>query len=550
MAGRGASAGVGVAGLSRGRDPGGGVVGAPVFGAGAGPGREVHAVFPGDRPGVCLSLLRPRAAADPGGDGDDPACGRPSRRDSPAPPEGDVPLAAEAAAAGAGELAVGGRAGGPGRRGGHEPEPMGPLVRASPLEDAPGGLGGRAPPAVAPDPRRATGAGGPGVAGLPGGRPGRGGVLHDARADWRIPVRRLLTDAAAALADLWRATARAWDRFFFTPADPTPLGLIRAMLGVLLFWNLAVYGLDLRGFLGSEGWADPSIVRLFQGERAPYAWSFWMLVPDALLRPAWVACMAVLAMYALGLFSRVTAVLAWAIVVSTLRRAPVTVFGFDQVISTLALYLAATGASGQAVSLDRFLARLREGRAVAARRRRDGRWVMPSGVPPASISANLGLRLIQLHLILIYGMAGLAKLQGEAWWSGMAIWGTLASGEFSLIDFTWLAAWPYAMNVLTHAVLALEVGYGVLIWVRPLRPFVIASMVAMHLGIALAAPGLAEFGLAMIAANLAFASGPWLRSLVAGRDDEQPSGRVHSDGACRYCRKSMAMLNAADPARV
>ncbi|MEA2629880.1 MAG: hypothetical protein QOE66_99 [Chloroflexota bacterium] len=363
-------------------------------------------------------------------------------------------------------------------------------------------------------------------------------------------MRRLLTDPAASLVELSRTVGRAWDRFFFTPADPTPLGLIRVVVGLLLLWNLGVYGLDLHAFLGTQGWADPAVVRLFQGERSPYAWSFWLLVPDPWLRPAWVVCMVILALYTVGLFSRVTAVLAWAIVVSTVRRAPVTVFGFDQVVSTLALYLAVTGASGRAVSLDRFLARLREGREAAARRRRDGRWTMASGVPPASISANLALRLIQLHLVLIYGMAGLAKLQGEAWWSGMAIWGTLASGEFSLLDFTWLAAWPYLMNLLTHTALALEVGYGLLIWVRVLRPIVVAAMVALHLGIALTAPGLAEFGLAMIAANLAFASGPWLRSLVAGRDHDQPAGRVLYDGACPYCRKSMAWLGAADPDHV
>jgi predicted DCC family thiol-disulfide oxidoreductase YuxK len=363
-------------------------------------------------------------------------------------------------------------------------------------------------------------------------------------------VRRLLTGPAAYLLELSRTVGRAWNRFFFSPADPTALGLIRVVVGLLLLWNLAVYGLDLHAFLGSQGWADPDVVRLFQGERSPYAWSFWLLVPDSLLRPAWVVCMVILALYTVGLFSRVTAVLAWAIVVSTVRRSPVTVFGFDQVVSTLALYLAVTGASGQAVSLDRFWARVREGRAVAARRRRDGRWIVPPGVPPASISANLALRLIQLHLVLIYCMAGLAKLQGEAWWTGMAIWGTLASGEFSLLDFTWLAAWPTVMNLLTHATLALELGYGVLIWVKVLRPIVVAAVLAMHLGIALTAPGLAEFGLAMIAANLAFVSGPWLRSLVAGRVDDQPAGRVLYDGACPYCRKSMAWLTAADPDHV
>ena len=45
--------------------------------------------------------------------------------------------------------------------------------------------------------------------------------------------------------------------------------------------------------------------------------------------------MVVLALFTVGLFSRVTAVLAWVIVVSTVRRAPVTVFGFDQIVSTL-----------------------------------------------------------------------------------------------------------------------------------------------------------------------------------------------------------------------
>ena len=38
----------------------------------------------------------------------------------------------------------------------------------------------------------------------------------------------------------------------------------------------------------------------------------------------------------------------------------------------------------------------------------------------------------------------------------MAIWGTLAAGEFRLFDLTWLAAYPWLLNVMTHAGLALE----------------------------------------------------------------------------------------------
>ncbi len=360
-------------------------------------------------------------------------------------------------------------------------------------------------------------------------------------------MQRLLTGPVRYARELANGGLQGWNTFFFKPADPTALGLIRIAVGLLLLWSLGVYGLELQAYFGSEGWADPGMIRLFHREQSPGAWSFWLLVPDNLLRPVWLACMAILTLFTLGLFSRVTAVLAWVIVVSTTRRVPVSLFGFDQIISTWALYLAVTGASGQAISLDRFWARYRETRALVSRRRADGRWVGTPGVPTPTISANLALRLIQLHLVLIYGMAGLAKLQGQAWWTGMAIWGVLASAEFREFDLTWLAAYPWLLNLMTHGSLALELSYPVLIWSRLLRPLYLAAVVMLHVGIALTAPGLTEFGLAMLAANLAFVSGPWLRSLVTGGPSAQPAGRVLYDGACPRCRASMALVTAGDP---
>ena len=315
-------------------------------------------------------------------------------------------------------------------------------------------------------------------------------------------MRRLLNSVTAYLSDLVRATVRGWDRFFFAPADPTALGLIRIVIGLLLLWSLGVAGLDLRAGLGSEGWSDPAAVREFLEHRSPYAWSFWFLVPDGLLPVAWAVCLGVLALFTLGLGSRVTAILAWAIAVSTARRAPVMLFGFDNIVSTWALYLAVSGASGQALSLDRLLA-WRRGRAAGA------------GPPPATFSANVGLRLIQLHLALIYGAAGLAKLRGDAWWDGSAMEMILLISEFRRFDLTWLAAYPSALALATHGALAIEIGYPVLIWVRPLRPLLLAAAVLMHLGIDLTL-GLTEFGLAMLAGNLAFVSGPWLRGLFRG----------------------------------
>jgi len=364
-------------------------------------------------------------------------------------------------------------------------------------------------------------------------------------------VRRLLTDAVDYLSGLATAVGDGWSRFFFRPADPTALGLIRIATGLLAFWSLFVIGLDLHAYLGSQGWADAASTRQ---ALPPLAWSFWFFVPDSMLRLAWVACLVVFGLFTVGQFSRTTAVLAWVIVVSTVRRAPVALFGFDQILSLLTLYLAACGACGQAFSLDRFLRRYRQARASAAMPARPGvgRRVSPidPGIPRPTISANIGLRLIQLHLVFIYGMAGLAKLQGPSWWNGMAIWGTMTAGEFAAVDFTGLAAWPKLLNLLTHASLAIELLYPVFIWIWRTRPLMLVAVTLLHLGIAVVSPGLTEFGLAMIAGNLAFVSGVWLRSLATGGADEQPALRVLFDGACPRCRASMALFTAADPDHV
>jgi hypothetical protein len=329
--------------------------------------------------------------------------------------------------------------------------------------------------------------------------------------------RTLRDDTSAYLSDLLGSVGRSWRAFLFTPADPTPLGVIRIALGLLILWNLTVYGLDLQAFLGREGWGDPALLRAVLAERSPTWWSFWFLVPAGMERPVWALCMVVIALFTVGFWSRSSAVLTWVIVVSTARRSLMITYGLDQIVSLLTFYLAATGASGQALSLDRFLAVRRA--AAAGRASWPGTRLgpVPSG-PTPTISANLGLRLIQLHFCLIYGMAGLAKLQGFAWWSGRATWMVIAAGEFRRrVDLTWLAAFPTLLDLATHGTVFIECTFPFLIWVRKLRPLLLATMAVMHLMIDLTL-GLTEFGLAMVIGNLAFVSGPWLRHLVTRRD--------------------------------
>jgi hypothetical protein len=327
-------------------------------------------------------------------------------------------------------------------------------------------------------------------------------------------VHRLLKEPADYAVDLGRSVIRGWDRFFFTPADPLVVGLLRIILGALLFWDIAVLGFDLYDFLGSDGWISVEAVRHYLGEWVPGAWSLWLYVPDRWLRATWALCLVVIALFTAGYRSRVTAVLAWAIALSTVRRAPAALFGFDYMIATWTFYLAAFGASGQALSVDRLLW-LRRSKAAGAD-------VAPARVQAAlSASANLTIRMIQLHLCLIYGSAGLSKLMGMEWWNGTAMEMIILTPEFRRLNLVWLTAYPLFLNFATHFGLFLEVMYPVLIWNSKIRPLLIASAVVLHLGIDLLL-GLTEFGLAMIAGNLAFVSGAWIRQLVNGPREPWP----------------------------
>ena len=113
-------------------------------------------------------------------------------------------------------------------------------------------------------------------------------------------------------------------------------------------------------------------------------------------------------------------------------------------------------------------------------------------------------------MCVVYLFAGLGKLQGETWWNGEAFWGAAANTEYQTIDLTWLASYPYLINVITLVTIVWEVSYAALVWPAKSRPIVVAMSIPLHLGIA-CAMGMITFGLIMLVGNLAFVSPYWIR---------------------------------------
>ncbi len=294
-----------------------------------------------------------------------------------------------------------------------------------------------------------------------------------------------------------------WDRFWFTPDDPALLGVLRLLVGSMVFYTHAVWTLDLSKFFGSNA-ILPRNYRNLLGDGDSFwgmpsmLWSHFDWLPsDAWLLPVHLLGLVVVALFTIGLWTRVTSVLTALLVISYVNRTTGAQYGLDQINSFLTLYLA-IGPSGDFLSVD------------AWRARRQGR-----GVSRESVPANLTLRLIQVHMCIVYLFAGLGQLQGDTWWNGQAIWGAVGNYEYQTIDLTWLAAHMGWVNLLTYGTLFWEVSYPFLIWPRLTRPLWLLMAIAVHAGIGLAM-GMITFGLIMIFGNLAFLDSSSVRRWLTG----------------------------------
>ena len=332
--------------------------------------------------------------------------------------------------------------------------------------------------------------------------------LHGRRARRGIAV-KMLTDY---LSELYRSGLAGWNRFWFAPADPATLGLIRILAGSMLFYTHLIWSLDLKAFFGPRGWLSPAAMGQLPGRIGAWSYFDWIHSPAGL----WAAHLAALAVFLLltvGLFSRVMAALAFLITVSYANRvAPMALFGLDDINALLAMYLM-VGPCGAAYSLDR----LRRGAGQG------GAPVRPS------TSANLAIRLIQVHMCIVYFFSATGKLMGGSWWGGQAVWLSIGNLEYQSLDLTWLADHPLVINALTHLTVLWELSYAVLVWPRLTRPLVIAMAVCVHLGIAVAL-GMPTFGLVMLIGNAAFLSPALVRKLLDRRAGQGRGGEAVETG--------------------
>ena len=303
-----------------------------------------------------------------------------------------------------------------------------------------------------------------------------------------------------------------WNRFWFTPSDPLPLGAVRIATGLMaLYWQLT-YTPDLLEFFGQQGIVPLGMLRQWSQNSATFSYLDESLPSTALYAVHFVGSL-VLLLFTLGVFTRVTSILALLVTLSYIHRGPMLTSQMEPILALVQFYLC-LGPSGAALSWDAW----RKRRAAQAR----GLTLEPA----KSSWATVALRLLQVHLTAVYVMMALAKVSSPAWWNGSAIWWLAARPEsqgFRMVN--WLAPHLSLIEAWTHVTLLFELGFPILVWHRLTRPLALFWSIPMWLLLALAT-GLNTFALTMLAANLAFVSPEFLRILWGRSSRPQPSGGV------------------------
>jgi len=111
---------------------------------------------------------------------------------------------------------------------------------------------------------------------------------------------------------------------------------------------------------------------------------------------------------------------------------------------------------------------------------------------------NLGFYFIWIQISILYLTAGFHKLLGTYWLNGEALMLTLSMEEFSLPYIMRLAesnTWYFQLG--TWGSLLYQILFPFLIWIRRLRPILLAIGLVFHLSVAFIV-GVTDFGLILV----------------------------------------------------
>lgn len=278
----------------------------------------------------------------------------------------------------------------------------------------------------------------------------------------------------------------SWTRFWFTPRDPSTVCAMRIVVGLLAAYFVLSHTADLQTWFGPEGILNSqAIAQIEDASISPGAYHLSYLHWAKTSTVLWIlhgVGLLVIAGFVVGLWTRFTSIGALVVVLAYVHRGPLLTGQFEPVLTMLLVYLC-LAPSGSYWSLDA--------------------WRAGKPTVPPSWTANVAVRLMQIHLAGFSVLIGLNMLAADTWWTGEAMWWLVARSETRLVDLSGWIPSMVVINAWTHFTVTYLLVFGILVWNRLARPILLVLGVPVWIGLALAS-GLVAWCLAMCVASLAF----------------------------------------------
>jgi hypothetical protein len=289
--------------------------------------------------------------------------------------------------------------------------------------------------------------------------------------------------------------------FWFAPSSLGQLALLRIGIGLILLFVLFVGSFDIQAHYSLNGWGDLLTLR----DLDPVAWPFSLF--DWFSNDFWLWVVHVLALLAalafvLGVIPTWTGALSVVFLLSYEHRNPTVTLGLDGLLLMGLCYLVLTP-SGRAFSV------------------LDG--IGPVGRPASPLVsveeegpnwAGFPIRLLQVHLSLLYFFSGLGKLSPD-WLAGVVFWHPRVAETGLPLAYDFMQAHPQLTVFVIYGAVVFQLFFAVFIWMRPFRYWMLGAAVVLHLAVGMLW-GKLPFNLLMLVLDFAFVPPQHVDALLEG----------------------------------
>lgn len=253
----------------------------------------------------------------------------------------------------------------------------------------------------------------------------------------------------------------AWNRFFFSPSSPLPMVVLRIGAALVFMSMLIVVRGDLGAWFGnSDPLVSVDLAKRLLPQTPCISLLTWFEPSESFLTGFFAVALAAGVSLCIGWHSRISALICFLLMQSLLHRNPFVVNGADELLSQLLFYIILSEA-GALLSIDSL------GKHSELETTKAYPWVQ---------------RLVQMQLCLVYLQTFFAKVVNQDWINGTALYKVLHSRELVHPAVPLFIADNQALcQYLTWSALGLELLLPVLLWISPVRKWLIPMAISFHI---------------------------------------------------------------------